>query len=204
MQLTSVVRLDGRAFCNISVNLIGGCLGIKKKITRFDKVKKSLVVYSRTDLMYQEYGKNIYNHGLTKDEALSKLFSLPTNFDKVVECIKKKVQEIVNKEIKPNDICYDWARDCYYLNDKVESTLFPEFVVEDSTEEVLAKYCCLSTLLKTLDTGKMRLNSIVSMNDRTEVDYLSEYTRNFKETEEDKDDKYFLQIKNLSHLLLIV
>lgn len=195
MQLTSVVRLDGRAFCNISVNLIGGCIGVKRINTRFDKVKKSLAVCSRIDLMYQEYGKNIYNCDLTKDEALSKLFSLPTNFDKVVGCIKKKVQEIVNKEIKPNDICYDWARDCYYLNDKVESTLFPEFVVEDSTEEVLAKYCCLSTLLKTLDTGKMRLNSIVSMNDRTEVDYLSEYTRNFKETEEDKDDKYFFADK---------
>ena len=116
MQLTSVVRLDGRAFCKISVNWIGECLGIKRINTRFDKVKKSLAVYSRTGLMYQEYGKNIYNHDLTKDEALSKLFSLPTNFDKVVGCIKKKVQEIVNKEIKPNDICYDWARAVSYTH----------------------------------------------------------------------------------------
>ena len=59
----------------------------------------------------------------------------------------------------------------------------------------LAKYCSLSTLLKTLGTGKMRLNSIVSMNDRTEVDYLSEYTRNFKETVEVNDDKYFFADK---------
>lgn len=41
----------------------------------------------------------------------------------------------------------------------------------------------------------MRLNSIVSMNDRTEVDYLSEYTRNFKETVEVNDDKYFFADK---------
>lgn len=195
MQLTSVICLDGRAYCNISVRLIGGCAGIKRINAKYDIVKKNLEVLSCTGLMYYEYGKNTYDHGLLKEEAMCKMFSLPMNSDYVVERIRKKVKEIVYKEIKSDDICYDWARDCYYLNDKIERTLFPEFVVEESTEVKLAKYCSLSTLLKTLGTGKMRLNSIVSMNDRTEVDYLSEYTRNFNETVEVNDDKYFFADK---------
>ena len=95
-----------------------------------------------------------------------------------------------------DDIIYDPASDCYLLKAAVERRLLPDLMpVHDVTPDVVAKYTSFETLVATLKSGKMRMNSIVSMNDKTETDFLGDTIRNYKEGYERDIDKYFFADK---------
>ena len=57
----------------------------------------------------------------------------------------------------------------------------------------IAKYTTLDTLVNVLESRKIRMNSIVSMNDKTETGFLEEYIRNYEEDFDEERNKYFME-----------
>lgn len=65
----------------------------------------------------------------------------------------------------------------------------------DDKPEKIAKYTTFETLIEILKSGKIRMNSIVSMNDKTEIDFLEGAIRNYKDDDERDIDKYLFADK---------
>lgn len=63
---------------------------------------------------------------------------------------------------------------------------------EIDKEQEVVKYTSLQTLLATLTSGKIRINSIVGMNDKTETNFMIEMIKNFRESIEKEGDEYIL------------
>ena len=59
----------------------------------------------------------------------------------------------------------------------------------------IAKYTTLDTLVNVLESRKIRMNSIVSMNDKTETGFLEEYIRNYEEDFDEERNKYLFADK---------
>ena len=76
----------------------------------------------------------------------------------------------------PDDVCYDWGKDCYFLRQNKEIKIIDYFLVKNEIdkEQEVVKYTSLQTLLATLTSGKIRINSIVGMNDKTETNFMIE------------------------------
>ena len=49
------------------------------------------------------------------------------------------------------------------------------FKTEKNEELILAKYMTFDTFIKTVLSGKMRMNSIIGMNDRSELNFINQY-----------------------------
>ena len=134
----------------------------------------------------QENGK--YQHTDYKqedwDEMLEKAFELPSDLDEKKEIVRRKVKKHFRKDVNSEDIAYDRMNNCYYLHNEVSEELLKSFLPEVSKEQFVGKYTTTSTLFEIMKSGKIRLNSIISMNDKTETSFLSELTRNYDEPTE--------------------
>ena len=118
------------------------------------------------------------------DEKLDKVFQLPADFAKQQEAVRQKVKKHFRREISADDIAYDRMNGCCYLRNGVSDEILKAFIPERSKEQFVGKYTTMNTLFEILKSGKIRLNSIISMNDKTETSFLSDLTKNYDEPSE--------------------
>lgn len=85
-------------------------------------------------------------------------------------------------------IRYDRRSKSYYVANSLYNRLMKEFIPEKAGKDIIeiGKYTSLNTLVETLKSKKMRLNSIVSMNDKTEINILSDIHKNFEITKDEE------------------
>lgn len=124
------------------------------------------------------------------------VFSLPTDFEDNKNHILTEINKIFKLNTDIIQVHYDWVRDCYYLDSDTEDLLYSDIRITQSTEPEFCKYTSLKTLLATLQSKKIRMNSIVSMNDPTETEKMKNEGCNFlfyKETEDSvkKNSNYY-------------
>ena len=132
-----------------------------------------LSVHKRNDL--QEGQK-------TFDEWMQVIAQIPEDADLKKKKICELIHNIYGLDIQITDILYDPASECLVLKEEVEQNMLKDIKPERAVEpDEIAKYTTLDTLVAVLQSGKMRMNSIVSMNDKTEIGFLEEYIRNYKE-----------------------
>jgi hypothetical protein len=126
----------------------------------------------------------------TIDECLNFIIKEPQDFEITKNRIVEQVENDFDKKILPNDILYDPVSQCYLFKENTEKELLKDLMPErDTNQDEIAKYTTLETLTAMLQSGKIRMNSIVSMNDKTETDFLEDTTRNYKEDYERDNDK---------------
>ena len=96
--------------------------------------------------------------------------------------------------ISLDDVCYDWSKESYFVKPEVEKQIIGSFLNEDERDKDkdVVKYTSLQTLLATLISGKIRINSIVGMNDKTETNFMIDMIKNFREPIEEEGDEYLL------------
>lgn len=118
----------------------------------------------------------------TFDEWMQVIAQIPEDADLKKKKICELIHTIYGFEIQITDILYDPASKCFVLKEEVEQNMLKDIKPERAVEpDEIAKYTTLDTLVAVLQSGKMRMNSIVSMNDKTEIGFLEEYIRNYKE-----------------------
>lgn len=118
----------------------------------------------------------------TFDEWMQVIAQIPEDADLKKKIICELIHTIYGFEIQITDILYDPASKCFVLKEEVEQNMLKDIKPERAVEpDEIAKYTTLDTLVAVLQSGKMRMNSIVSMNDKTEIGFLEEYIRNYKE-----------------------
>lgn len=146
-----------------------------------------LSVYNRNDLLKSDK---------TFDEWMQVIFQLPEDVDLKGEKICELIHNIYGLDIQITDILYDPASECLVLKEEVEQNMLKDIKPERAVEpDEIAKYTTLDTLVAVLQSGKMRMNSIVSMNDKTETGFLEEYIRNYKEDFDEECNKYLFADK---------
>lgn len=146
-----------------------------------------LSVHKRNDL--QEGQK-------TFDEWMQVIAQIPEDADLKKKKIYELIHNIYGLDIQITDILYDPASECLVLKEEVEQNMLKDIKPERAVEpDEIAKYTTLDTLVAVLQSGKMRMNSIVSMNDKTETGFLEEYIRNYKEDFDEECDKYLFADK---------
>lgn len=134
-------------------------------------------------------GEELQNEEKTFDEWLQLIVQEPEDVVSNKEEIQKQLHDKFKKDIQVTDILYDLASKCFVLKDDAERRLLEDIMPQKAlAPDKIAKYTTLDTLVAILDSGKMRMNSIVSMNDKTETDFLEEYIKNYKEDYEDRRD----------------
>lgn len=112
------------------------------------------------------------------------------------EVIKEQVENTFGLSLKTEDIKFDPASNCYLLSAEIEEKMLKDILPEhDDKPEKIAKYTTFETLIEILKSGKIRMNSIVSMNDKTEIDFLEGAIRNYKDDDERDIDKYLFADK---------
>ena len=118
------------------------------------------------------------------NEKLDWVFQLPSDYAKQKEVVRRKVKKFFRKDINVDDVAYDRMSNCYYLRNEVSNEILKAFIPERSKEQFVGKYTTMNTMFEILRNGKIRLNSIISMNDKTETSFLSELTKNYDEPSE--------------------
>lgn len=186
--LRSIVFIYDRPFMQITMNLSNKGQ-IKYSPTRYYDVNYLINMTSIGGVTFnymQENGK--YQHADYKQEDLDEMFDiafkLPSDMDEKKETVRRKVKKHFRKDVCMDDIAYDRMNNCYYLRNGVSEDLLKPFMPEVSKEQFVGKYTTTSTLFEIMKSGKIRLNSIISMNDKTETSFLTELTRNYDEPTE--------------------
>lgn len=146
-----------------------------------------LAVHKRNDLLEGQK---------TFDEWMQVIAQIPEDADLKKKKICELIHNIYGLDIQITDILYDPASKCFVLKEEVEQNMLKDIKPERAVEpDEIAKYTTLDTLVAVLQSGKMRMNSIVSMNDKTEIGFLEEYIRNYKEDFDEECDKYLFADK---------
>ena len=112
---------------------------------------------------------------------LDDAFKLPSDLVEQKINVRRKVKKHFRKDINADDIAYDRMNNCYYLRNEVSDEILKPFIPNTSKDQFIGKYITTNTLFEILKSGKIRLNSIVSMNDKTEASFLSDLTKNYDE-----------------------
>ena len=110
--------------------------------------------------------------------------------------IKEQISKAFGINISDDKICYEPASMCYMLCEDLERSMLGKLIPTKAGDiKEIAKYTSFETLVAVLKSGKMRMNSIVSMNDKTETDFLDDAFRSYKEDFEHDYDKYLFADK---------
>lgn len=183
--LRSMVFIYDRPFMQITMNLSNKGQ-IKYSPTQYYDVKYIINMIPHSNVTFSflhENGK--YQNAEYKqeewDEMLDIVFKLPSDLAEKKEFVRRKVKKRFRKDVNADDIAYDRMNNCYYLRNKVSDEILKLFMPDISKEQFVGKYTTTNTLFEILKSGKIRLNSIVSMNDKTETSFLSYLTKNYDE-----------------------
>lgn len=190
--ITTDLYLNNRLYISLEA-FVGGTV-ISFVPTQYDMPIWEIIVRHDCEI-------ELYNHRLNKtiknvlrDNLLSILFAAPAKKEEVQQTIVETINSIFDINILPDDVCYDWGKDCYFLRQNKEIKIIDYFLVKNEIdkEQEVVKYTSLQTLLATLTSGKIRINSIVGMNDKTETNFMIEMIKNFRESIEKEGDEYIL------------
>lgn len=114
-------------------------------------------------------------------QIIKHCFTFPDTIDEDKKCITELADSILGIKIPGVLIEYDLRTKSYFLTDweneeGVENQYWKEFFKTEKNEELtLAKYTTFDTFIKTVLSGKMRMNSIIGMNDRSEPNFINQY-----------------------------
>lgn len=186
--LRSLVFIYDRPFIQIMMNL-SNKVQIKYSPAKYYDVKYTVsMIPLGHDILNLLHDNGWYQHEDFRredwDEKLDKVFQLPSDYAERKEMVRRIVKKRFRKETGADDIAYDRMNRCYYLRNEVSDEILKNFIPERSKDQFVGKYTTMSTLFEILKSGKIRLNSIISMNDKTETSFLSELTRNYDEPTE--------------------
>lgn len=141
-------------------------------------------------------GKILLQEKNTFDEWLQQITQEPEDADVKREEVREQIKTVYGIDVQADDVIYELVTDCYILKEAAEKQVLKELMPEpDEETEEIAKYTTLEGLAAILMSGKIRMNSIVSMNDKTETDFLSEHIKNYREEHEQDYDKYLFADK---------
>ena len=130
-------------------------------------------------------------------EWLDIITKMPADINSQKEEIVETINEVYGIAVPKADILYDLAHKSYILKQQSEKLLIKDLLPQKDEElDLIAKYTTFDTLISILQSGKIRMNSVVSMNDKTETDFLENVYRNYKEEYEREIDKYLFADKN--------
>ena len=130
------------------------------------------------------------------DEWMQKVFNEPEDAVTQRVFINELSEMKLGYSIKADEVIYDPASECYILKEETEARILGELMPQKAGNvDKIAKYTTFETLVAILKSGKMRMNSLVSMNDKTETDFLDEMLKSYKEKYEQDYDKYLFADK---------
>lgn len=184
----------GKPFLTLEYRL-GHLVRTDEFLTEFDRPcwkieffhQGGLSVYRKHELLHEQK---------SFDEWITLIVRNPKNIVSEKTKIKELIHNIFDIDILVNDILYDSASECYLLKEKAEQQILKDIIPQTAVGiNEIAKYTTLETLVAILQSGTLRMNSIVSMNDKTETDFLQEYIKNYKEDFVDEYDKYLFADK---------
>ena len=176
----------------ISLKLSIGAVTISIVSTQYDLPFWEVIIHhdSKIDLYNNRLKKSFKN--VLRENLLSILFYTPNKKEEIQRIIVNDINSIFDINILPDDVCYDWSKDCYFLRQNIETEITDPFLVKDEIDKEVVKYTSIQTILATLISGKMRINSIVGMNDKTETNFMIDIIKNFRESIEKEGDEYIL------------
>lgn len=141
-------------------------------------------------------GKELLGEKKQFDEWMQQMIQEPEDALSVKEKIQDQIDKTYGISVQMDDILYDLAAKCYLLKEDAERLLLEDKMpVRDVDTDEIAKYTTFEGLVAILQSGKIRMNSIVSMNDKTETDFLEDCIKNYKEEYEQDYDKYLFADK---------
>lgn len=120
--------------------------------------------------------------------VFNKIFAYPEDGNDKIKKIKAIYKTFFNENIEEETVYYDWVKQCYCFGPDVEDRIFAKYPIKPAKSAYFCKYTSLGTLLCILNSGKMRLNSITTMNDPTETQKLFSEGCNFICEDETPDD----------------
>ena len=144
--------------------------------------------------------KEIHIMNATDDVVLQKV---TTSYNSRVEQyaeVKNLFAEIFKAEISDSEFEYDLVRECIMLKEDTERKIIGELLPKPVSQDIneFYKYTSLETFMKIFQTGNIRMNSVVAMNDASETNILQDVIRNFKEPLESEADAY---LKSNTHFI---
>lgn len=189
------VYVNGYPYFFIS-NITSSIIRIKIARSPYDIPLYSVSIQSHL-IQFFKNGKSVGNiewgsiHNL-----IDSYFTFPDKMRDQIDIICKEANDILGLDVTSENVEYDLRTGKYFFidwseKDGVENCFWRNYfeVENQGTKEVaLAKYTSFNTLIKTLQSGKIRMNSIIGMNDRSELNfiyqflndtgYISEFNRN--------------------------
>lgn len=136
--------------------------------------------------------KEIHIQNATDDVVLQKVTaSYNARVEQYTE-VKNQFAEIFKTEINDSEFEYDLVRNCIMLKEETERKIIGELLPKPVNQDIkeFYKYTSLETFMKIFQTGIIRMNSVVAMNDASETNILQDIIRNFKEPIESEADAY--------------
>jgi hypothetical protein len=155
------------------------------KITRspFDIPLYSIAIHPHS-IQFFKNGKSVENIELgSVHNLIDSYFTFPDQMRNQIDIICKEVNDILGLDVTSENVEYDLRTRKYFFIDwsvktGVENCFWRNYfeVENHGTKEVsLAKYTSFDTFIKTLQSGKIRMNSIIGMNDRSELNFIYQY-----------------------------
>lgn len=136
--------------------------------------------------------KEIHIQNATDDAVLQEVTaSYNARAEQYAE-VKNQFAEIFKTEINDSEFEYDLVRNCIMLKEETERKIIGELLPKPVNQDIkeFYKYTSLETFMKIFQTGIIRMNSVVAMNDASETNILQDIIRNFKESIESEADAY--------------
>lgn len=144
--------------------------------------------------------KEIHIQNATDDVVLQKVTASYNARAELYTVIKNLFAEIFNTEISDSEFEYDLVRECIMLKEEAERKIIGELLPKPVSQDIneFYKYTSLETFMKIFQTGIIRMNSVVAMNDASETNILQDIIRNFKEPIESEADTF---LESNSHFI---
>lgn len=196
-QLCCNINVEGRIWIHLYGNISNSFI-IHRVNSQYDLPPYSIVVHAKENSfeLYCRFDKDKSRQELTMQEVIDIILKQPDDIEEHKKTIQRTFLTIFKKNIQSEDIIYDPVRECYCLSIKKERQLFAKLIPTESKCKVFAKYTSFSTLMAMLQSGRIRMNSIVAMNDKTEMFFLSDIIKNFQESIEEEGDNLYLANQN--------
>lgn len=146
--------------------------------------------------IYVHKRKESINENKSFEEWMQQILREPDDADKKKTHIIEQIATVYGRRVSKDEILYDPAAESYLLKEETEHSILEDLLPERAGDvKEIAKYTSFEGLVAILESGKIRMNSIVSMNDKTETDFLGDVIRNYREEYEQEYDKYLFADK---------
>lgn len=185
----SEIKIDNRPFLSLSMGLTSSEYKIPSPIG-FENPKWELQLSGK--LYFCKKNRKSIDGPKNIDELIEIIFHTDTDHEKDRICTL--IESVFNRIINNDDICYDFISESYFLSEKEEESIISSILPRKAVDEIeeIARYTTFETGFEIIRNGNIRMNSLVSMNDKSETDFLPELVSNFEDETEEMYDKILL------------